>query len=114
MTELLATGATGAALGTCICKALDISGVPATVSSVAVGAVVGLGWNWLKKLDRSNMYNCFKKMNKNQYLKVQFLWSSNVVNKCYSRVTKTSTIENPYPGTYGTWHKNKYGYLYRL
>ncbi|PXV85412.1 hypothetical protein C8E03_11748 [Lachnotalea glycerini] len=112
--ELYATGAAGTALGAFICKALSITGWQATVASVAVGATVGFGWNWLKSIDRSNMYSCFNGMqkDKNKYMKVQFMWSSNMVNKFYSTVSKSKTISNPFSGTYGNWHKGKIGYLY--
>lgn len=110
----VAAGAGGAALAAYICSVLGISGGPATVVSTAVSIAVGWGWDWLSKIDRSRMKTCFDGMSKakTQYMKVQFMWSSNMVNKFYSVVTKTSTISNPFPGTYGNWYKNKYGYLY--
>lgn len=112
LVELVGTGAAGSALGAYICSVLGITGAPATVASVAVGAAVGLGWNWLKSIDRSNMYDCFKGMSKNQYMKVQFMWSGNMVNKFYTTVSKGRSISNPFPGTYGDWYKNDFGYLY--
>lgn len=114
LAELVATGAAGTALSAYICSVLGITGGPATITSVAVGAVVGLGWNWLKNIDRSRMYDCFAGMNKskNQYMKVQFMWSSNMVNKFYSTISKTSSISNPFSGKYGDWYKDRYGYLY--
>lgn len=114
LVELVATGAAGTALSAYICGVLGITGGPATITSVAVGAVVGLGWNWLKNIDRSRMYDTFSSMSKskNQYMKVEFMWSSNMVNKFYSTVSKTSSISNPFPKLYGDWYKDKYGYLY--
>jgi hypothetical protein len=46
---------------------------------------------------------------KNQYMKVKFMWSSNMVNKIYSTVNRTTTISDPFPGTYGDWYRDKYG-----
>lgn len=112
LVELVGVGAAGTALSSYICSILGITGGPATVASVAVGAVVGLGWNWLNKIDRSNMLSCFNDLSKNQYMKVQFMWSSNMVNKFYTRVSKGSSISNPFPGTYGDWYSDKFGYLY--
>lgn len=112
LVSLVAAGATGTALSVYICSVLNLTGGPATVASVAVGAVVGLGWNWLSKIDRSNMYNCFTGMSSNQYMKVQFMWSGNMVNKFYTTVSKGSTISNPFSGTYGDWYKDTFGYLY--
>jgi len=113
--ELVAVNAGSAALSAYICSALGIVGVSAAVSTIAVGTVVSLGWNWLKSMDRSRMYSCFKGMNKskNQYMKVEFMWSNNMANKFYYTVPKTSLISNPYPGKYGNWYKDKYGYLYK-
>ena len=114
LVELVLTGATGTALSAYICSVLGITGGPATVTSLAVGTAVGFGWNWIRSVDRSRMYNCFVDMNKskNQYMKVQFMWSSNMVNRFYSTVSKTCTITNPFPGTYGDWNKDTYGYMY--
>lgn len=115
LAELVAVGAGGAALAKAICTLLGITaGAIPTITSVAVGAVVGLGWNWLKSIDRSNMYKAFKKMSnaKTQYMKIQFLWASDMVNKCYSIVPKTEVIPNPFPGICGEWFTNRYGYMY--
>lgn len=112
--QLFAVGAGGTALGNVIISALGLTGVPATVASVAVGAVVGLGWDWLKSVDRSRMYDTFMTMNKskNQYMKVEFMYSNHKVSKIYSLISKTSSVPNPFPGMWGDWKDNKFGYLY--
>lgn len=92
------------------------SGWKATVASVAVGTAVGLGWTWLQKVDRSRMYDVFTTMDssakKSNMMKVQFMWSGNMVNKFYTKINTSKTLPNPFPGTYGDWYTNKYGYLY--
>jgi hypothetical protein len=113
--QQVAVGTSSSILSGIICSALGITGGPATVASIAVGAVVGLGWDWLKSIDRSRMYDSFKTMNKkdkNQYMKVEFMYSNRTVNKFYSIISKTSSISNPFPGMYGDWRKDKFGYLY--
>lgn len=110
---LVSQGATGATLAYYICTALGITGGPASIASVAVGVAVAWGWNWLNSINRTNMLNCFNNMEQTgEYMKVQFMWSSNMVNKFYTTVSKTTTIPNPFPGTYGNWHTDTYGYLY--
>lgn len=96
---------------------LDLgTGWKATVASVAVGTAVGLGWAWLQKVDRARMYDVFTTMDsstaKSNMMKVQFMWSGNMVNKFYTKIDTTTSLPNPFPGTYGDWYTNKYGYLY--
>lgn len=112
--ECTVNGIAGNVLSAYICNILGITGSVATVSSFAVGTVVGFGWNWLKNIDRSRMYNCFTSMNKskNQYMKVEFMWSRNMVNKFYSVIPKTKWISNPFPEKFAEWYDDTFGYLY--
>lgn len=113
--EQVAIGASGTTLGAIISAALGLTGTPAVVTSAAVGIAVSFGWNWLTSIDRANMYNCFEDMGRNDYMKVQFMYASNMVNRIYTEYTPSShTFENPFPGTYGEWHTGTYGYLYSL
>lgn len=109
-------GATGSTLTTIICVALGITNpVATTIASTVVGAAVGVGWNYLASLDRDRMHECFTQMGRNDYMKVQFMWASNMVNKFYTVYTPSSNnFANPFPGTYGTWYTGKFGYLYNL
>lgn len=106
------TGVGSAVLTEIICAALGLSYLPATITSFAVGLVVGLGWNYLRKIDRARMYDCYTTMNNTYMMKVQFMWASHKVNKIYTRVYRTVNIHNPFPGTYGYWYKDNFGYLY--
>ena len=115
--QALAVNATATALTNKIIRVLGLaSGWKATVASIAVSTAVGCGWNWLQKIDRSRMYDCFSTMDgsaaKRDMMKVQFMWASNMVNKFYTKMSKTTVLPNPFPGTYGDWYTNKYGYLY--
>lgn len=113
LVELVATGATGTALGACVTSILGLTGAPATIASLAVGVAVSFGWNWLKNIERSRMYDCFEQMSKSQLMKVQFMWSSNSVNKLFSTYTASSNkIENPFPGICGEWKRDTCGHLY--
>ncbi len=113
LTELTAEGAGGGVLGAYISKLLKLKGSPASIAVTVVGIALGFGWNWLQKIDRARMHDYFSHMSKNQYMKVEFMWSSNAVNKLYTNVSKTKTIPNPFPGKYGDWHIDRYGYYYR-
>ena len=113
LAEQVAVGASGTALGAIVCTALGITGAPATIASGVVGVVVAFGWSWLSNLNRANMYDCFETMDKDDFMKVQFMYASNMVNRFYTEYTPSSyTFENPFPGTYGTWYTGSYGYLY--
>lgn len=81
-----------------------------------MGTVVALGWDWLSKIDRSRMYDTFMTMNKskNQYMKVEFMYSNHKISKLYSLISKTSSVPNPFPGMWGDWKDNKFGYLYNF
>jgi hypothetical protein len=109
----VASGASGTVLGAIVCSALGITGTPATITSAIVGIAVSFGWSWLDNIDRDNMYECFEDMDEDEYMKVQFMWASDMVNKFYTSYSPSSyTFENPFPGTYGTWYTGTYGYLY--
>lgn len=116
LAELVAVGASSTALTNKIVSILKLTGWKATVASIAVGTAVGFGWNWLKNIDRSRMYDVFSTMDssasKKDIMKVEFMWSGNKVNKFYTKMSKTTTLPNPFPKMYGTWYTNKYGYLY--
>lgn len=113
LAEQVAVGASGTALGAIVCTALGITGAPATIASGVVGVVVAFGWSWLSNLNRANMYDCFETMDKDDFMKVQFMYASNMVNRFYTEYTPSSyTFENPFPGTCGTWYTGSYGYLY--
>lgn len=112
-----AASATSTVLTNKIITILNLgTGWQATVASVAVGTAVGLGWVWLQKVDRSRMYDIFSTMDssvsKSNMMKVQFMWSGNMVNKTYTKINTTTSLPNPFPGTYGDWYVNNYGYLY--
>jgi|GEM_PF-5411600 len=102
------------AIGAYIASVLGLATAPATITGAIVGVAVGFGWDWMKSIDRSRMYNSFSSMGKTQYLKVQFMWASNMVNKFYTAIAKGSYAPNPFLGTFGDWYGNKYGYLYKL
>lgn len=113
LVEQLSIGATGSALSATICAALELSSIPATITSVVVGAVVGVGWNWLKQIERSNMQSCFNQMRPDQYMQVKFIYTINHIVRSYSVYTPSSgKFANPFPGTHGEWHTDKYGYFY--
>lgn len=116
LAELVAVGAASSVLTNKVVAILKLAGWKATIASVAVGTAVGFGWNWLKNIDRSRMYDVFTTMDKSaskkDIMKVQFMWSGNMVNKFYTKMTRTNTLPNPFPDMYGTWYTNKYGYLY--
>lgn len=123
LTEQLAIGASSTVLTALVCTALGISASGITITSLIVGAVVGVGWNILSKLDRSNMYTVFQNMTKSKMMKVQFMWASNMVNKIYSVYSPTyyittsgsyiyQNIANPFPVMYGSWRTGTIGYLY--
>lgn len=116
LSELVAVGAASSVLTNKIVAILKLTGWKATVASIAVGTAVGFGWNWLKNIDRDRMYEVFNTMDKSaskkDMMKVQFMWSGNMVNKFYYKMTKTTNLPNPYPDMYGDWYTNKYGYLY--
>lgn len=115
LVEQVALGASSSTMTAIVAAQLGLTGLPVTITSVAVGAVVGVGWSWLKTIDRNNMFKCWEKMKKNQFVKVSYVTASNMVNKTYSAYTPSKSVfTNPYPGTYGTWYTNKYGYLYKL
>ena len=110
----MGAGVTGSALSVIICSALGITaGGPATIASTIVGVAVGFGWNWLSAIERDRMYSCFEDMGQNDYMRVQFMWASNMVNRFYEVYTPSSyCFKNPFPGKYGTWQTHTYGYLY--
>ena len=113
LVNYLGSGATGAVIGKFIVDKLGLKGKVAWVATVAVGAAVAKGWDWFRHFDRDNMNNTLQDMDQyDDLMKVQFMWSSNMVNRFHTNITRTNTITNPFPGTYGTWHKDSYGYLY--
>ena len=116
LVSAIGAGASGSTLATIICIALNITNpVGTTIASTVVGVAVGLGWNYLASLDRDKMYDCFTQMGKKDYMKIEFMWTSNMLNKYYTVYTPSSyKFVNPFPGTYGTWYSNQYGYLYNL
>lgn len=113
LVNYVGSSATGTVIGSYIVKALGLKGKIAVVSSVIVGAAVAKGWDWYRSIDRDNMNNCFQRMDQNnQLMKVQFKWSGNMVNKIYTTIPKSTTMSNPFPGTYADWHVDQYGYMY--
>ncbi|OON93802.1 MAG: hypothetical protein ATN33_05245 [Epulopiscium sp. Nele67-Bin001] len=119
LSELLASSAASKVLTNQIIAILGLgTGWKASVASDAVGIAVGFGWIWLQKVDRGRMHDVFTTMDssasKSDMMKVEFMWSGNMVNKFYSKITKSTTLSNPFPGTYGDWYSDIYGYLYIL
>lgn len=68
LSESFALGITETALSAKICSMLGLAKAPAAIASLAVSVVIGMGWNWLRSLDRSAMLKCFEKMSHNQYM----------------------------------------------
>lgn len=112
--ELVGTGASGSALGEAVCAALDISGAPAVIASGAVSLAVSFGWDWLQKINRASMLDCFNDMGHHDYMQVKYIVSGNTITRSYSTVYKGKSISNPFSGKYGNWFKDEYGYLYSL
>lgn len=113
LVNYVGSGATGAVIGQFIVNKLGLKGKVAWVATVAVGAAVAKGWDWFRHFDRDNMNEALQDMDQyDDLMKVEFMWASNMVNRFHTVITRTNTITNPFPGTYGTWHTNEYGYLY--
>lgn len=113
LVNYVGSNAAGTVIGNYIVKALGLKGKVAVVTTVVIGAAVAKGWDWFRHFDRDRMNTCFQDMVEEDHLmKVQFMWASDMVNRLYTNVTKSNTISNPFPGTYGDWYTDKYGYLY--
>lgn len=112
ITESIVLGASEAALSAKICSILNLKGITEAIAALAISAVITMGWNWLRSLDRAAMLKCFEKMSHNQYMRVQFMWAADMVNRFYSTIPKTSVIPNPFPGFYSDWRIDKFGVYY--
>ena len=51
LSESLALGIAETLLSAKICSMLGLAKAPATIASLAVSVVIGMGWNWLRSLD---------------------------------------------------------------
>lgn len=100
-----------------ICYLLDMSmSEISPITGAALSIAIGFDWSMLDKIDKTAMRNCFLEMNKrkNQYMKVELTWTPYTVERRYSKITKDTTIANPFKGKYGFWYKDRYGYLGEL
>jgi hypothetical protein len=111
LVDAVATNLAPATITAIICAVLGVPTIP-TITSIAVGTVVSLGWNYLRKIDRANMYDCWTTMNNMYMMEVKFMYANGWLNRICTRKYRTVWIYNPFPGTYGYWHKDKYGILY--
>lgn len=105
-----------------ICAKMGLSDL--VIPSVIVSIVVGMGWDALSALDRSAMKDVLDQMSYSSMMKVTFMTANNILTKCYSLYSPSTTynsaadnftyknIANPYSGKYGFWYTDQVGYLY--
>ncbi|GMQ56295.1 hypothetical protein AN1V17_06880 [Vallitalea sediminicola] len=112
--------ATTAIASALICKKFDVK---AAIPGAVISFAVSMGWDLLNALDRDAMKDVLLSMDASDLMKVDFVTSSNMVTKCYSKYTtevewidsdkcfKYLDIENP-TGKSGNWYGGQPGYLY--